>query len=377
MASQAHSSSITPYLKLMVEQGASDMFFSVGAKPKVKVGPRVRSVGKEPITAAILNAMFANTVDEAARAQFAEQLELNCGFSAAGIGRFRLYAYRQRGEVAMVVRYVRHDVPSIRALGLPRTLEELVLQKRGLVLVVGATGSGKSTTLAAMIDHRNSNTPGHILTIEDPIEFVHPHKRSVVDQREVGIDTLSYGEALKNALRGAPDLIMIGEVRDAETMQHALRFAETGHLCLATLHATNAAHAVERVVNFFPDEAKNRILNDLSLQLKAIVAQRLVATIDGEDRVAAVEVMLKTPHITELIEKGRIHELREIMEKRTTEGIQTFDQALFELWKAGRIDARDAVRNADSEHEVRMKIEFAKPGTFSTLAPEELSIGDE
>ena len=369
--------SITPYLQLMVSHGASDLFFSVGAKPKVKVGPRVRSVGTEPMTAKVLAGMLSEIVSDAQAGQLETQLELNCGFSARGIGRFRLYAYRQRGELAMVVRYVRHHIPTIESLGLPRTLEGIVLQKRGLVLVVGATGSGKSTTLAAMIDHRNTQTSGHILTIEDPIEFLHPHKRSVVDQREVGIDTLSYEEALKNALRGAPDLIMIGEVRDAETMLHALRFAETGHLCLATLHATNTAHAVERAINFFPEEAKNRVQNDLSLQLKAIIAQRLVATTDGDNRVPAVEVLLKTPHITELIEKGKIHELHEIMAKRTTEGIQTFDQALFELWKAGRIDAKDAVRNADSEHEVRMRIEFSEPGTFSSVAPEELSISDE
>jgi twitching motility protein PilU len=376
MASSSQYSNIAPYLKLMVDHGASDLFFSVGARPKVKVESAVRSVGQDVMTPESMRLLLGDVLDAEQQQQFHDTLEFNSGFSVAGIGRFRLYVFRQRGEPSMVVRYVRQSVPSIAELGLPQTLERLVMEKRGLILVVGATGCGKSTTLAAMIDHRNTHSTGHILTIEDPIEIVHNHKRSVVDQREVGIDTLSYGEALKNALRGAPDLIMIGEVRDAETMQHALRFAETGHLCLATLHATNSTHAVERVINFFPEESKNRLLGDLSLNLKAIVAQRLLPGKEGV-RVAAVEVLLRTPHTVELIEKGKIHEMRELMAKRTAEGIQTFDEAVFKLWQDGRVEARDAVRYAESEHEVRMRIEFAKPGTFASVAPEELSLNVE
>jgi len=367
---------LNPYLQLMVDQGGSDMFFSVGARPEVKVEGRTLPVGKDAATPEIMQRFLEQALDDDQRAQFARDLELNCGLSVSGIGRFRLYVYRQRGQVAMVVRHVKHRIPSIEELSLPSMLEDLIMEKRGLVLVVGATGSGKSTTLAAMLDHRNQHATGHILTVEDPIEFVHPHKRSVVDQREVGIDTLSYGDALKNALRGAPDLIMIGEVRDAETMQHAVRFAETGHLCLATLHATNARQAVERAANFFPEEAKNRLLQDLSLNLKAIVAQRLIPGIGGK-RVAAVEVMRNTPHIAELIEKGRITEIQEIMAKHTEKGVVTFDQSVFALWEAGRISPREALRYADSQHEVRMRIEFAKPGTFSEIDPENLSIQDE
>ena len=367
---------LNPYLQLMVDQGGSDMFFSVGARPEVKVEGRTLPVGREPATPEIMEQFVEQALDEAQRAQFARDLELNCGLSVRGIGRFRLYVYRQRGAIAMVVRHVKDRIPSIRELSLPSTLEELIMEKRGLVLVVGATGCGKSTTLAAMLDYRNQHSTGHILTVEDPIEFVHPHKRSVVDQREVGIDTLSYADALKNALRGAPDLIMIGEVRDAETMQHAVRFSETGHLCLATLHATNARQAVERAVNFFPEEAKNRLLQDLSLNLKAVIAQRLVPGAGGR-RVAAVEVMRNPPHIAELIEKGRIVEIQEIMAKQTEKGVVTFDQSVFELWQAGRISPREAVRFADSQHEVRMRIEFAKPGTFSNVDPADLSIQDE
>jgi twitching motility protein PilU len=366
---------LNPYLRLMVDQGGSDMFFSVGARPEVKVEGKTLPVGKERLTGDDLSAFVEHALDEEQREQFATGLELNSSLSVSGIGRFRLYVFRQRGEVAMVVRHVKHSIPSIQELSLPSMLEKLVMEKRGLVLVVGATGSGKSTTLASMLDFRNQHGTGHILTIEDPIEFIHPHKRCVVDQREVGIDTLSFAEALKNALRGAPDLIMIGEVRDAETMQHAVRFAETGHLCLATLHATNARQAIERAANFFPEDSKNRLLQDLSLNLRAVIAQRLVPGVAGK-RVAAVEIMRNTPHISELIEKGRITEIQAILAKHTEKGVVTFDQSVFELWKAGRISPREAVRYADSQHEVRMRIEFEKPGTFSNVDPDDLTIQD-
>ena len=367
---------LNPYLALLVDQGGSDMFFSVGARPEVKVEGRTLPVGKEPMTSANLADFAAQCLDEAQRAAFEQELELNAGLSVSGIGRFRLYVFRQRGEIAMVVRHVKDRIPSIQELSLPPLLEELVMQKRGLVLVVGATGSGKSTTLAAMIDFRNQHATGHILTIEDPIEFVHPHKRSVVDQREVGIDTRSYADALRNALRGAPDVIVIGEIRDAQTMQHAVRFAETGHLCLATLHATNARQAIERAVNFFPEDAKNRMLQDISLNLSAVIAQRLIPGTDGK-RAAAVEIMRNTPHISDLIEKGRIPDIQEIMAKHTEKGVQTFDESVFDLWQQGRISARDAVRYADSQHEVRMRIEFAKPGTFAGADPGDLAIEEE
>ena len=366
---------LKPYLALMVDQGGSDMFFSVGARAELKVEGRTLPIGKEALSAADLADFASQCLDAEQRAAFDQDLELNASLSVTGVGRFRLYVFRQRGEIAMVLRHVKDHIPNIEELSLPPLLEELIMQKRGLVLVVGATGSGKSTTLAAMIDFRNQHATGHILTIEDPIEFVHPHKRSVVDQREVGIDTRSYADALKNALRGAPDLIMIGEIRDAQTMQHAVRFAETGHLCLATLHASNARQTIERAVNFFPEDAKNRMLQDISLNLSAIVAQRLIPGLDGK-RAAAVEIMRNTPHISDLIEKGRIPEIQQIMAKHTEKGVQTFDESVFALWQQGRISARDAVRYADSQHEVRMRIEFAKPGTFPGADPGDLSIQD-
>ncbi len=364
---------LEPYLRLMAEKGASDIFFSVGARPEVKVEGRSIAVGKERLDADALHAIAEAVLDADGWREFERALELNTSLAVPGVGRFRAYVYRQRGAIAVVLRAIKQQIPSLADLGLPPVLGDLVMDKRGLILVVGATGSGKSTTLASMIDHRNANATGHILTVEDPIEFVHPHQRSVVDQREVGIDTLSYEEALKNALRSAPDLITIGEVRDAETMQHALRFAETGHLCMATLHATNAAQAIERAVNFFPEDAKPRVLQDLALNLRAIVAQRLVPGVDGA-RVAAVEVMLRTALICSLIEKGQITELRVAMEKGAELGTQTFDGAVFALWKAGRIEPREALRYADSAHEVRMRIEFETPGTFTDIDPEELTI---
>jgi len=364
---------IAPFLKLMVEKGGSDMFFSVGANPNVKIEGKTVPVGKHTLDSGTLQRLADSIMDAEQKNTFREKLELNLGFTLPDIGRFRANFYYQRGEVAMVLRHIKDQVPSLRALGMPAMLEDLILGKRGLIFVVGATGSGKSTTLAAMLDHRNQNETGHILTIEDPIEFVHPHKQSVVDQREVGIDTLSYGQALKNALREAPDLIMIGEVRDVETMQHAVHFAETGHLCLTSLHASNTSQAIERIINFFPEDSRNRLLQDLSLHLSAIVAQRLVPGVNGK-RVAAVEVMPKTPHVSELIERGQIGDLKDFLDEHKDDRIQTFDQSLYELYKAGRITPREAVHYADSQHNVRMKIEFEAPGTFSTLKEADLSI---
>ncbi len=364
---------IGPYLKLMVEQGGSDMFFSVGARPNVKIEGKTVPVGKQALDSQTLHRLANDIMDDEQKQFFEEKLELNLGFNLEQIGRFRANLYRQRGEVAIVLRHIKDQVPSLVDLGMPAILGEMILERRGLIFVVGATGSGKSTTLAAMLDHRNQKESGHILTVEDPIEFVHPHKKSVVDQREVGIDTLSYGEALKNALREAPDLIMIGEIRDADTMQHALHFAETGHLCLTSLHATNASQAVERIINFFPEDARDRLLQDLSLHLTAILAQRLIPGLEGK-RVAAVEIMPKTPHIVELIERGQIGDLKDFLGEHKDERIQTFDQAVYNLYKEGHISPREAVRNADSQHNVRMKIEFEAPGTFNTLKETDLSI---
>jgi twitching motility protein PilU len=367
---------ITPFLKIMVEHGGSDMFFSVGARANVKIEGKTVPVGNEPLDSQTLKGLAYAIMDEEQKQIFDSTLELNMGFTLPDVGRFRANLYHQRGDVAMVIRHISDVIPSMEELGLPAILNTLILEKRGLVLVVGATGSGKSTTLASMIDHRNTSTTGHILTVEDPIEFIHQHKKSVVDQREVGIDTLSYTAALKNALREAPDVIMIGEVRDSQTMQHAIHYSETGHLCLATLHASNANQTLERIINFFPEEARDRALQDLALHTKAIISQRLVRGTDGK-RVAAVEVLLNSPHIADLIEKGRIGEIKDFMDQGTVEGIQTFDNALYDLYKAGRINAREAVRNADSQHNVRMRIEFENPGTFQQFDTPDLTIGED
>lgn len=289
------------------------------------------------------------------KSEFERTLECNLAISVGGLGRFRVNVFRQRGDVAMVLRYIKGSIPSIEELSLPETLKDLIQEKRGLILVVGSTGSGKSTTLASMIDHRNETTQGHILTIEDPIEFLHTHKKSVVDQREVGLDTLTFENALHNALREAPDVILIGEIRDSKTMQHATAYAETGHLCLATLHANNANQAIDRIINFFPDSAHKQLYNDLSLNLKAVVSQRLIPTVDGK-RVPAVEILLATSFISELIQKGDIHSIKEAMEQGKGQGMQTFDGALYELYKAGKITVEEALRNADSRNNLSLKI---------------------
>lgn len=365
---------ITTYLKLMVEKNASDLFFSVGTPVNIKIEGDTKHIGESPLTSADVRKLAYSIMSDDQVAEYEGSLELNMAFSAADLGRFRVNVYRQRGETAMVIRYIKSDIPSIESLGLPPILKDLIMEKHGLILVVGATGSGKSTTLASMINYRNENKTGHILIIEDPIEFIHEHKKSVVDQREVGLDTHSYTEALKNALREAPDVIVIGEIRDRETMRHALHYSETGHVCLATLHANNANQTLERIINFFPDTAHHGLLLDLGQHLRAIISQRLVQAKDGK-RVAAVEIMLNSPYIAELIEDGRIGEIKDAMEKGDLDGMQTFDQALYSLYKADVIDIEAALRNADSRNNLRLRLRLEDPGQFES--PDDLEIKEE
>jgi twitching motility protein PilU len=294
--------------------------------------------------------------------EFESTLECNLAISVAQLGRFRVNVFRQRGDTSMVIRYIRGQIPSIEELFLPQTLKKVVMEKRGLVLVVGSTGSGKSTTLASMIDFRNQNATGHILTIEDPIEFLHQHKKSLVNQREIGLDSMSYENALKNAMREAPDVILIGEIRDAATMQQAIAYAETGHLCLSTLHANNANQALDRIINFFPDSAHRQLLNDLSLNLKAVVSQRLITTKDGGRR-AAVETLIQSAYTAELIQKGKIHDLKEAMEQGGQRGMMTFDQSLYELYVEGAIALEEALSHADSRNNLALRIRLNTEGT--------------
>ncbi|MDX1653590.1 MAG: PilT/PilU family type 4a pilus ATPase [Candidatus Competibacteraceae bacterium] len=352
---------ITPYLKLMADREASDLFFYTGAPVCVKIQGLVRPIGNKALGVQGVREIAYSIMNDEQVREFERELELNFAISASGLGRFRANVFRQRGEVSMVIRYIRGDIPTLDELRLPAVLRNLAQEKRGLVLVVGSTGSGKSTTLASMVDHRNTSGSGHILTIEDPIEFIHRHKKCVVGQREVGIDTHSYANALKNALREAPDVILIGEVRDSETMRYALNYAETGHLCLSTLHANNAYGALERIVNFFPEGVRDQLLLDLSLNLKAIVSQRLVPGLDG-GRVPAVEVLLNTPYVAELIQRGKIETVKDAMSQGSESGMKTFDQALYELWQAGSISQDEAIGHADSRNNVGLQIRLSQGG---------------
>jgi twitching motility protein PilU len=348
---------IDPYLQRMADKGASDLYFTTGAPPAMRIEGETWPVGKQPLEKGVTAKLAYGLMSEQQRADFERDLEINLGFTREGIGRFRVNAYYQRGEVSLVIRYIKSDIPEIAMLNLPPILEDLMLEKKGLMLVVGSTGSGKSTTLASMLDHRNRTKTGHILTIEDPIEYMFTHRKAIVGQREVGLDTHSYDNALREAMREAPDVIMIGEVRDRKTMEAAISYADTGHLCLSTLHAVNAYQALDRVINMFPPEAKNQILMDLSLNLKAVISQRLVPAKSG-GRVPAVEVMLNTSYISELIRDGRIHELREAMTKGSRDGMQTFDQSLFDLYKRGEVELQVALDNADSRTDLEWRINF-------------------
>lgn len=338
---------LTQFFRLMAEKRASDLFFSAGAPVYIKIEGDIRPVNQQILDHNVVQKIAYSLMDAEQIKTFESALEMNLGISVPNVGRFRVNIFRQRGSVAIVIRYISDKVPSVDDLGLPPVLKELVMHKRGLVLVVGATGSGKSTSLAAMIDQRNTHSSSHILSIEDPIEFVHRHKRSIVNQREVGIDTHSYANALVNALREAPDVLLIGEIRDQETMRQALIYTQTGHLCLATLHANNAYHAMNRIISLFPNEAQEALLLDISLSLRAVISQRLIRGIDGK-RVAAVEVLVNNMHVAELIQRREIDKIKEAMEQSMVEGSQTFEESLLELCMAGKITKEEAVANADS-----------------------------
>ncbi|MCK7545042.1 PilT/PilU family type 4a pilus ATPase [Marinobacter bryozoorum] len=352
------------YLKVMADKGASDLYLSTGARVMMKIEGKTSPVTQKPLPVGAVKELAYSVMNDRQRAEFEKNLELDMAVGISQVGRFRLNIFWQRGEVAMVARHLKTEIPSIEALGLPRVLEQLIMQPRGLILVVGATGSGKSTTLASMIDYRNTHRSGHILTIEDPVEYTHHHKQSVVNQREVGVDTLSYGEALRRAMREAPDVIMIGEIRDRDTMKHALTYAETGHLCLATLHASNVNQTMRRIVNFFPEHAHRELQMDLSMHLQAVISQRLLKTHDGK-RAAAVEVMLASPYIRKLINKGEVEGIGEIMEKSPEQGMQTFDHAILELYRQGRVTREEALANADSRHNLEVKIRLEQGGLDS------------
>ncbi|MGQ3058162.1 MAG: PilT/PilU family type 4a pilus ATPase [Nevskia sp.] len=348
---------IIPYLKLCVEQGASDLYFSAGATPMLRIEGELRAVGRNLLSREQVRELALSILTEAQQARLQAEHELDIATDAGGLGRFRVNLFTQRGSLAMVLRHVRTEIPTLDALNMPDVLRELALHKRGLILMVGATGSGKTTTLAAMIDHRNAQAAGHILTIEDPIEFVHGNKRSIVNQREVGVDTESYARALQSSLREAPDVILIGEVRSRDTMDACLQLANTGHLAISTLHANNAWQALQRIVNLYPDSQRQQLYLDLSLTLRAIISQRLVRASDGR-RVAAVEVLINTPYIQDLIVAGRIDALREAMAQSSERGMQSFDQALYQLYSDGVIGLDEALAHADSRANLEGKINF-------------------
>ena len=352
------------YLKILAVKDGSDLYLSAGAKPSAKFQGTLHAIDKMTLTNANIKDIAYSVMSDEQIKEFEHKPEMNLAISEHGIGRFRINIFKQRNALSMVVRNIVTDIPSFESLKLPPILQKLVMAKNGLILFVGGTGSGKSTSLASLIDYRNTNSGGHIITIEDPIEFVHSHKKSIINQREVGVDTDSYADALKNTLRQAPDVILIGEIRDAETMEHALAFAETGHLAISTLHANNANQAIDRIINFFPEERRNQLLNDLSLNLRGFISQRLVPTIDKK-RCAAVEVLLGTPIVRDVIKRGGVSELKEIMEKSVNLGMQTFDHALLALFKQGRISEEEAIRNADSANNIRLKINLSS-GTGKT-----------
>ena len=345
-------------LTAMSQAGGSDLFIANDFPPSMKINGSMQPLSSQKLTGEVTAILADALMNERQREEFAKDLECNFAMSLAGVSRFRVNVYVQQQHVGMVIRTIASEIPNFEKLDLPVILKEVIMNKRGLVLVVGGTGSGKSTTLAALIDHRNSTSAGHIITVEDPVEYVHTSKKSLISHREVGVDTHSWHHALKNTLRQAPDVILIGEIRDAETMEHAIAFAETGHLCLGTLHANSASQAIDRIINFFPDERRNQLLMDLSANLRSIVSQRLVRTEDGKGRKAAIEILLNTPIIAERIFKGAFGDIKALMDKSRELGMRTFDWALFELYNAGHISWEEALRNADSANELRLAMKL-------------------
>ena len=354
-AAGAGGGTLQDYLRTTVMAGASDLFITVGAPPVVKVQGGFKALSRTPLEAQDTRALAYSVLSEAQAQSFEMTLECDISLNLPEIGRFRLNVFWQRGAVALVARYIRFEIPELAALGLPPVLGEVAMLKRGLVLVCGPAGSGKSTTLASMLGYRNANAQGHILTVEDPIEFVHQHRRSLVNQREVGIDTLSFDDALRHAMREAPDVIMVGEIRDSQTMQHAMSYADSGHLCVSTLHANSANQAIQRVIHFFPQEVRHQVLLDLSINLRAVVGQRLITNVDGR-LVPALEVMLVTPYIADLILKGQIDDIKAVMNKGADQGMCTFDHSLFKLYEAGQITREQAIDYADSKTDVSLRI---------------------
>ena len=355
-------------LILMAQKKGSDLFVTAGRPPGIKIDGVIRNVGTEALTPRDAHNLIYSVMNERQQKEFEETKECQFAIDAKGVGRFRVSALVQRDSACMVLRRIESKIPTLEELRLPPIIQELAMTKRGLIIFVGGTGTGKSTSLAALIGYRNRHSTGHIITIEDPIEFVHDHGGCIITQREVGIDTDSFELALKNTLRQAPDVILIGEVRDRETMEHAITFAETGHLCLCTLHANNANQAIDRILHFFPEDRRPQLLMDLSLNLKGIVAQQLIPTPDGKGRRVAMEVLLGTPLVQDYIRQGEVHKLKDVMKESTNLGMRTFDQSLFELYQAGEISYEDALRHADSSNEVRLRIKLAQGGDAHTLS---------
>lgn len=350
---------VNPYLKILAEKGGSDLYFSTGAPPTAKFNGVMKPLGKDRAPPGWVDSMAQEIMNDKQKGEFREKPEMNLAISLPNIGRFRVNIFRQRNETAMVIRNIVTEIPNKDDLGLPDVLSEIIMAKRGLILFVGGTGSGKSTSLAALIDYRNTNSTGHIITIEDPVEYIHPHKGCIINQREVGMDTDSFADALKNTLRQAPDVILIGEIRDRETMEHALAFSETGHLAISTLHANNANQALDRIINFFPEERRTQLLSDLSINLKAFVSQRLIPTVDGK-RCAAIEILLNSGRVADLIKEGAVLEIKEVMEKSESIGMRTFDSALYHLYMDGKISLEETLKNADAENNLRLRIELGE-----------------
>ena len=349
---------VNDLLRLMVSRNGSDLFLTAEFPPAIKVDGKINKVSPQPLTGQHTLALARAVMNDKQAAEFERTKECNFAVSPSGIGRFRVNAFMQQSHVGLVFRTIPQKIPTVDELGLPQILKDIALTKRGLVIFVGATGSGKSTSLAAMVDHRNENSFGHIITVEDPVEFVHPHKNCIVTQREVGIDTDDWAPALKNSLRQAPDVILMGEIRDRETMDHAIAFAETGHLCMATLHANSSNQALDRIINFFPEERRAQLLMDLSLNLKSLVSQRLLPRQEGKGRIAAVEILLNTPLVADMIFKGEVGDIKELMKRSRELGMQTFDQALFDLYEGNLVTYEDALRNADSVNDLRLQIKL-------------------